>query len=246
MRPPRALLFDLDDTLLDPRELQRAVLQTCTALAAAEGLDAPRLLEANAEVWRTYWPEAERKWMLGILDGATVSLQVWQRTLSACGCLDESIARSAVEAHSAYTREAYRLYEDALELLVWLSGRLALGLITNGAGDTQREKLLWFGLERYFDVIAISGEIGAAKPDAELFRFALDKLAISPEDAWYVGDNLYSDVAGAKAAQLTAVWLNRNGAQRNAGDPEPDLEVVSLMDLLTVVAGMQEQRERTS
>jgi len=132
MKPPQALLFDLDDTLLDERERQRAVMQTCSRLASLQdGLDARRLFEANQEVWRAYWPEVEGQWTLGLLDGATLGLEAWQRTLRACGCIDESLAKLAVEALSAHTREAYRLYEDVPELLVLLEGRLRLGLITN-------------------------------------------------------------------------------------------------------------------
>ena len=84
MKPPHALLFDLDDTLIDEREHRRAVMQTCSTLASLQdGLDADRLFVANQKVWRTYWPEAEGNWMLGVLDGASLSLEAWRRTLRA-------------------------------------------------------------------------------------------------------------------------------------------------------------------
>jgi putative hydrolase of the HAD superfamily len=237
MKPPQALLFDLDDTLIDEREHQRAVMRTCSTLASLQdGLDADRLFEANQEVWRAYWPEAEGKWTLGLLDGAALSHEVWRRTLRACGCTDESLANVAVEALSSHTRDAYGLYEDVPELLGWSKGRLLLGLITNGASDTQRERLRWFDLERHFDVIVISGEVGVAKPDAAIFGFALDQLAVPGDEAWFVGDSLHTDVAGAEAAGLTAVWLNRHGSKPKAGHPEPDLEIESMTELFIVSA----------
>lgn len=58
-------------------------------------------------------------------------------------------------------------------------------------------------------------------------------LAVSADGAWYVGDSLHTDVAGARAAGLTAVWLNRLGSERKADDPEPDLEIESLTELFT-------------
>lgn len=91
-------------------------------------------------------------------------------------------------------------------------------------------------MERRFSAVAISGELGVAKPDPEIFRYALDRLGISPENAWHVGDSLRLDVAGAKAAQLTAVWLNRNGLERQAADPEPDFEISSLTELFEILA----------
>ena len=91
-------------------------------------------------------------------------------------------------------------------------------------------------LERYFDVIVISGEVGVAKPDAAIFGFALEKLAVSADEAWFIGDSLHTDMAGAKAARLTAVWLNRHGSKRKAGDPEPDLEIASLPELFAALA----------
>lgn len=240
MKPPEALLFDLDDTLIDEREHQRAVMQTCGTIASLQdGLDAVRLFEANQEVWRAYWPKVEGQWTLGLLDGAALSLEAWQRTLRACGCIDESLAKLAVEALSGHTRAAYRLYEDVPELLGLFKGRLRLGLITNGAADTQRERLRWFDLERHFEVILISGEAGVAKPDAPIFGLALETLAVSAGRAWYVGDSLHTDVAGAHAAGLTAVWLNRLGSERKADDPEPDLEIESLTELFTIVAGTE-------
>jgi len=55
MKPPEALLFDLDNTLIDEREHQRAVMLTCSTLASLQdGLDADRLFEANQKVWRAY------------------------------------------------------------------------------------------------------------------------------------------------------------------------------------------------
>ena len=76
-----------------------------------------------------------------------------------------------------------------------------------------------------FNAVAISGELGVAKPDPAIFRFALDKLGIGAANTWHVGDSLASAVAGAKAAGLTAVWLNRGGLTRLPQDPSPDLEL---------------------
>jgi len=237
VKPVQALFFDLDETLLDGSGLQDSILRTCGKIATSQpGLDATRLVEANSEVWRGYWPEVEDNWTLGTLDGASVSLEAWRRTLRACGCHDESLAWFASQTHGLFGREAYRLFDDVRELFTSVKeARIPLALITNGASDTQRDKLRALDLEHWFDVVVISGEAGLAKPDPIAFGLALDKLAVEPKNVWHVGDSLTTDVAGAKMAGLTAIWLNRRRLPRREGDPEPDVEIYSLLDLTALL-----------
>jgi len=233
MKPFQALSFDLDETLLDGSGLRDSIIRTCGMIAASHPeLGAARLVEANGEIWPGYWRTIEEKWTLGALDGASVSLGAWRLTLRACGCNDESIARLASETHLQLGREAHRLFDDVRELFACAKkARVPLVLITNGASDTQRDKLRVLGMQHWFDVVVISGEVGVAKPDPSTFVLALGKLLLEPKNVWHVGDSLTTDVAGAKAAGLTAVWLNRSGRIRRGGDPEPDLEIRSLSNL---------------
>ena len=238
VRPPRALLLDLDGTLLDESRLQEAVLGTCERLATVlTGLDASQLAEANAREWAAYWAGIEREWDLGVLDGASVQLEAWRRTLRACGCDDESAARLAARTFGRLSRETYALFDDVPEFLALAKqAGLRLALITNGASDTQREKLRALDIERCFDAVVISGEVGVAKPDPAAFEIALTRLAVPREGVWHVGDSLSADVAGARAAGITAVWLNRHGRIRRDGDPAPDREIRSLADLAGLLA----------
>jgi FMN phosphatase YigB (HAD superfamily) len=97
MRPVKALFFDLDETLLDGSGLQESIVQTCKVIAASKsGLEARDLVEANKKIWPDYFREAEHKWKLGALDGASVGLEEWRRTLRMCGRNDESLADFAV------------------------------------------------------------------------------------------------------------------------------------------------------
>ena len=88
-----------------------------------------------------------------------------------------------------------------------------------------------FGLEPRFKALIISAEVGCAKPDAAIFAFAVDALGLDRLDIWHVGDSLRVDIAGAQAAGLEAVWLNRNARMRTATDPVPDYEIRSFDDL---------------
>jgi putative hydrolase of the HAD superfamily len=233
MRPARALCFDLDNTLLDSSLYRESVVGTCERLAATHSaLDVGRLLDANGRAWQGYWPVIEEDWNLGVIDGAGVKREMWRRTLIACDCDDESLLRIACETHSVLEHESHRLFDDVREVLARVKrARIPLALITNGAGDTQRAKLCALGLEDAFDAVVVSGEVRAAKPDPRVFAVALRQLSVEAQDVWHVGDNPETDVAGAKAAGLTAVWLNRRRRPLGDTEPPPDLEIHSLSGL---------------
>ncbi len=230
------LSFDLDETLLDGSGEREAIARTCEAVCDLRpGLEAASLLSANADVWRVFWPEVEDDFMLGRVDGASVSREAWRRTLRARDCHDEELARRAAEISQRYFRESLRLFDDCRGLLDSLSAQYMLALITNGAPDTQRDKLRTLGIEPRFGAVIISGEVGIAKPDPAIFDLALERLGVEHSRVWHVGDSLRYDVAGAKAAGLTAVWLNRGGLSRKDGDPKPDHEIRSLRELLPLL-----------
>jgi phosphoglycolate phosphatase-like HAD superfamily hydrolase len=118
MKNPRSIFFDLDGTLLDGSGLRQSIARTCARIADGRpDLDATVLVEANGNVWQSYWPEVEASWNLGGMSGASVSLEVWRSTLRACGCSDESVARLALETHLQHEREAHRLFDDVRDAL---------------------------------------------------------------------------------------------------------------------------------
>ena len=235
MNVPRAILLDLDNTLLDARGLPQALDRARSELATRVGVGADFLAGANREVWATYWPAVEREWQLGLLQSADLDREAWRRTLSACGCVDESIVELAVATYGVQVEQTMRLFDDVPVFFDRMIGRVKLGLVSNGATDTQRKRLRGLGIERNFDAIALSGEHAVRKPDPAIFRVALERLEIRPEDAWHVGDSLQTDVAGARAAGMTAVWLNRAGVVAGTNEPRPDLECSSMMQILDAV-----------
>ena len=83
---------------------------------------------------------------------------------------------------------------------------IKMGLVTNGAIDSQQPKIDGLGIARYFDTILISEAEGVAKPDAEIFRRATDNLGVSPEQTVMIGDNPEADIRGAKFFGMKAIW----------------------------------------
>ena len=232
----RAVFFDLDETLLDDDAAMReALARTCAALARRHpGVDAERLANSYLTVSDDFWrslggvPRASGSQASNGLD---IRTEVWGRALAAH---DRDLAHLAGEAAAVYGEErsaTYRLYPDALPAVEALRGRLFLAVITNGPGDTQREKLRRTGLAGHFDAVFFSGELGVGKPDPAIFRRALALADVPAADAVHVGDSLEADVAGARAVGLATVWVNRTGRTRPSALSPPDIEIRSLLEL---------------
>lgn len=101
------------------------------------------------------------------------------------------------------------------ELLKNLKDKYKLGIITNGRSQNQQNKIDVAGFRNFFDVIIVSDEVGVKKPESEIFELACDKLNVNVQNAVFIGDNLQNDVLGAINAGLQAVWINDNDLSLN-------------------------------
>jgi putative hydrolase of the HAD superfamily len=135
------------------------------------------------------------------------------------------------------------LFPDALDTLRWLRGRgFKLGSVTDRAfgGPRFMAELTEYGLDGFFGVVAISSDVGYLKPHPKIFQHALEALGVVPEETMMVGDSLRSDVAGAKALGMVAVWKRppldeptEVGADKAdvTGETAPDYAIDNLWEL---------------
>lgn len=84
--------------------------------------------------------------------------------------------------------------------------RYTLGIITNGIGDFQDSTIQALGIKPYFATILISEREGIAKPNPDIFQKALHTLNLSPSEAVYVGDNPVNDIQAAYTIGMTGIW----------------------------------------
>ena len=234
-----AVFLDLDATILDEAYVELASVAACVELAAAHpGVDPLPLARANYQVWIEYWPEIEDDWILGELSTDVLRLEVWRRTLARLGHHDEGMVSEIAEMHHRYELTHYRAFDDVVPFIDAMhAAGVRVGVLTNGASDTQREKLVALGIEDRFDAIIVSAELGVAKPDPAIFDQALNEIGASASETAHVGDSVFADVGGSVASGLTSVWLNRDGAQLKSGDARPNYEVQSLDELVAMWAG---------
>jgi putative hydrolase of the HAD superfamily len=96
-----------------------------------------------------------------------------------------------------------------IEILNYLNKKYKLAIITNGSSIMQNKKIDALGIRKYFNEIIISNDVGIKKPNKEIFILACDRLKIIPSEVVYIGDNFDIDILGATNAGLKAIWINK-------------------------------------
>ncbi len=262
--PPRAVLFDLDNTLVMEDEATFAAVRSACAVASSRaGANADALYAALPLVAEKLWKGAtaldyadrmgiwwgEGLW--GEFGGDAPELRalrafvpsfrvaVWSEALAAVGIAisDQGLAAELAETYRTTRRARQLLDAEAEPILGALARDRRLALVTNGAPDVQREKLAGTPLARYFAAIVISCEVGVAKPDPRIFELALERIGADAHETVMVGDSLARDVAGAHAAGIRAVWIDRHLWAGEEG-PAPDARIEALSELPAALAGL--------
>ena len=133
------------------------------------------------------------------------------------------------------TIENYKLFPDVEPTLEELhASGMKLGVISNF--EEWLERLLGaLNVTRFFDVRVISGAVGYEKPDPQIFRIALERAKVQPNESAYIGDNPYFDVDPATSVGMHAILLDRRG--RHLDHPGPRISsLAELPGLLQVAA----------
>ncbi|MBW2245501.1 MAG: HAD family hydrolase [Deltaproteobacteria bacterium] len=211
-RPPRALLLDLDDTILVYGPLGDEVWQSVTEhFAPLLGLEAGALLAAVDEAASRYWAPPERS-RLGRHDlrGARRTICLW--ALQALGAPHPERGAAMADAFHDEREARVEPLPGAFDALEHFRTRgIPLVMVTNGGPELQRRKIERFQLAGFFEAILVEGELGFGKPDPRVYGQALAAVDVAPSHAWMVGDNLTADIQGAQSAGLHACWVDAPG-----------------------------------
>ncbi|WP_158887534.1 HAD family hydrolase [Amycolatopsis anabasis] len=211
--------LDIDDTLVD---------------FTAAGRRALRALIGRADMWPLWERVTDHHVAMvvaGELDYESMHHRRTGSFLAELGVLVDSDDVACFERRRRdLVRRSWRLFDDVLPCLDWLrAAGVQLAAVTNASGTHQRAKLADLGLARFFDHVAIAGEVGVAKPDPVMFHSVCIALSCDPAEAAHVGDKLDTDAVGARNAGLGAVWLNRDGGVQ---DVPPGVHAIHGLDEL--------------
>lgn len=221
---PKAILFDLDDTLWP---IEPVIVQAEQRLFAWLRQHAPKVAERHTI-------ESLREARLAMLEQQP-HFHLDLAALRRAGLLDaftEAGEDHAKVEHAmaefVAARNAVQFYEDVADGLERLRGRVLVGAVTNGNAD-----LAAIGLNGHFKVSVAAHQLGCMKPDAAIFHAACRELGVAPGDAVYVGNDVLLDVQGAQRAGMRAVWMNRTGSRAHLEHQVvPDAIVADFGELL--------------
>jgi putative hydrolase of the HAD superfamily len=212
----QAVLFDIDDTLVDFGSSAAAGLAHLLGpeAAARDGL---------SDAWHSVTERHYPRFLAGEVAFAEMQLQRLVELLAWAGLpVPDRDGLLALEARRQEEMvRNYRLFDDVAPCLAALSS-VRIGVVSNSDGPHQRAKLASVGLADTFEVVVVSGDVGAAKPDPRIYLEACRRLRLPPGAVAYVGDRLDIDAHGAAAAGLHGVWLDRSGARSAPGTRAAD------------------------
>ena len=210
---PRAILFDLDDTILEYDGGADRVWRSVAAAFAGgtAGLDIEQFMAALNEYREWYWGDPERH-RRGRLDLPLARREVVRGTFDVLGLTAPAVADAIAHAYSVQRELEVSPFPGAIETLNYVRAQgIRMALVTNGTSAMQRGKIERFGLESCFDYILIEEEFGVGKPDERVYLHAITQLDASPSEAWMVGDNLEWEVATPQRLGIFSIWVDSAG-----------------------------------
>lgn len=206
-----AILFDLDDTLINSKKAEY------NAICGFKNLYSEFKKIKNtdfAEVWSKVTMETYEKYhkseisfeelrigrMIGLFSNYSINIS------------DEDAKEKFKDYQNIYEKN-WILFDDAKELLENFKSRYKLVILSNGDGKQQRRKIEYTGLNKYFSNIVISSEVGYAKPAKQIFEIACKKVDVKPANCVMIGDKYKVDIEGSINAGMYGIWVNRKDEQ---------------------------------
>jgi putative hydrolase of the HAD superfamily len=260
----RAVIFDLDETLIEEETSNDAAALAAGEIAFARyGVDRVALLaslrrrsrelflagpmidycrdigiSAREALWGSFKGDDSslaqlRDWM------PTYRLHSWMGALNDLGIEDDALAAELAKFFAIDRRRRHVVFAETEQVLHELKKYFRLALLTNGAPDIQGAKIEGSNLASFFETIIISGDHGFGKPDPRIFRLTLERLKVAPREAVMIGDSLNRDIAGARAAGIRTIWINRYNRTLSDSHAVPDVQLTDLRELPTLLTPIE-------
>jgi len=185
----KAILFDLDNTLLDFSGFKRE-----SALAAAKAMKQAGLWQDEKIIYNKINEVYEKK-------GIEYQL-TFGEVLHELGIEDPNLFEHAKQAAIiAYNKKKYELLkprQKVIRVLTSLKGKYKLGIVTDAPKDKAWQRLILAGLDGFFYPVVTFSDTNERKPSTTPFKKALVHLKLQPSEVLYVGDMPERDIIGAK------------------------------------------------
>jgi YjjG family noncanonical pyrimidine nucleotidase len=227
----KCVLFDLDHTLWDYETNSRETLEELygTYNLAARGVtDFESFMTSFRTVNLALWDLYDT----GRIDTETLRRERFKQVLEPFGAYSEALLVDLNRDYLAICPQKTNLMPHAHEILAYLHGRYALTIVTNGFDEMQHTKMRAAGLHRYFGHVVTSQTAGCKKPARGIFDYALRSNAAVCHEAIMIGDNLVTDMGGARDAAIDHVFFN---PEKNSHQAVVTHEITCLSELRQIL-----------
>lgn len=200
------LLWDIDGTILDFLAAEKAAIRTLFAKYKF-GECSDEMLARYSAINVRYWQALERNEMTKpeILVGRF-------REFFEKEGLDVSKAEEFNADYQIALGDTVVFCDNSYELICKLKEKYVLAAVTNGTKIAQDKKLKMSNLDKVFDYVFISEEIGVEKPNKGFFDKVIETMELrDPSEALIIGDSLTSDIKGGNNAGIDTCWYNPKG-----------------------------------
>lgn len=199
----KAVLWDLDSTLLDFEIPERIAIQKCFKELNL-GTCPEELLKGYHDINIKWWNLLEK----GLKSKAQILVGRFTETLKTFG-YDSTLDKQFAALYESHLGEVVFPIKNAIETVTYLKGKVFQGIVTNGVAKVQHMKLATSKIDKLVDKIYISDIIGYEKPSKKFFDAVLADLPMYDKDQiMIVGDSLSSDMKGGNNADIVCCWFN--------------------------------------
>jgi len=223
------IFFDLDHTLWDFEPNSDAAFEK---LLKQHNINVSIVdfIETYRPINHQYWDNYSR----GIVTKAQVRkgrlIDTFEKLSATVS--DEMIERLA-DDYLIFLREETRLFQGAISLLEYLQEKYKLHILTNGFNEVQSHKLKNAKIDFFFKTVTTSEEAGKLKPHPDIFNYALKKADVFAQHSVMIGDNLKTDILGAKNVGMFVIHFDPE--QQNNIDREIIPKVNHLLQIKEIL-----------
>lgn len=223
------LLWDIDGTLLDFLAAEKAAIKS---LFAHFGLGecSDEMVERYSAINKRCWEALER----GEIEKSAMLVRRFEEFFASEG-IDTTVAREFNDLYQVCLGDTVVFCDNSYELVSGLRGRVRQYAISNGTIVAQERKLRRSGLDKLFDGVFLSEQLGWEKPAREFFDAVFAGIGpVESDRCLIIGDSLTSDIAGGENAGIKTCWYNPHALPNRTG-ARVDFELRNLQDLLEIL-----------
>ena len=231
MQQYKNLFIDLDDTLYDFSAASQESFRETYDLVHYD-----RFFKSFEHFYSIYEPYNLELWHIygkGKITKEELNKRRYSYPLEVVGIHDQKLADTFCREALGRIPTKNRLIEGAIELLEYLHSKYNLYILSNGFKELQSRKMRTTGIDKYFDGLILSEDIGINKPNRELYEYALQKTASKVEDSIMIGDMFETDIVGAANIGMKQIYFNPKKKENHTFAPTYMVtELLQIKDIL--------------